>query len=117
MIEPIPISYQLVEGKQVSEQIFKGSLIKLSVKGAEVKIESEEAHTLPRPLGNIKMNLLIINNQEPQSEDIYAKVLDKPATPGNFYLQFTFKPPAEAGMLFKALFQSIRASSSYKEFI
>ncbi|MEA5578179.1 adenylate/guanylate cyclase domain-containing protein [Anabaena sp. UHCC 0451] len=111
LIEPIPISYQLVEGKQVSEQISKGHLIKLSEKGAEVQIEPGDADALPRSLSNIKLNLLMNNNQNQQSEDIYAKVLDKPATSGNFYLQFTFKPPAEAGILFQALSQSIRVNS------
>jgi adenylate cyclase len=111
LIEPISITYQILEGKQVCEPIFKGSLIKLSEKGAEVQIELGNADTLPSPLSNIKLNLLMTNNQNQYSEDIYAKVLDKPATPGNFYLQFTFKPPAEAGIIFKALSQSIRGNT------
>lgn len=108
LIAPIPIIYQIVDGKQVSANIFKGHLIKLSDQGALVQIENTDLDTALPNFINIKLNLLIDGNQEKLSEDIYAKISDKPATPGNFYLQFTFKPPAEAGILFKALSQSIK---------
>lgn len=105
--EPIPITYQIVNGKEVNEQIFTGCLIQLSEKGAEVQITPENADHIPKSLTNIKLNLLINNHQNQPSADMYAKVLDKPATSQTFYIQFTFKPPAESGILLQALSQSI----------
>ncbi|NET01795.1 MAG: adenylate/guanylate cyclase domain-containing protein [Sphaerospermopsis sp. SIO1G1] len=109
--EPIPISYQILEGKNVSNQIFAAYLIKLSETGAEVKTELANSDPLPAPLSNIKLNLLRINNQKQTSEDIYAKILNKSANPSHFYIQFTFKPAAEAEILFQYLQKSIIANN------
>lgn len=111
---PIIINYQIVAEKQVSEQIFTGRIIQLSEQGAEVQINS--GYPLPA-LSNLKLNLLSVNHQDQKSEDIYAKVVDKPANPGNFYLEFTFKPPVETDILSQALAQSMRDSSQSKELI
>jgi len=40
LTEEIPVSYFLMEGSQLNEEIFKGSLTKLSSKRAEVRLES-----------------------------------------------------------------------------
>jgi PAS domain S-box-containing protein len=40
LTEEIPVSYFLAEGSQLNEEIFKGSLTKLSSKRAEVRLES-----------------------------------------------------------------------------
>ena len=40
LTEEIPVSYFLAEGSQLNEEIFKGSLTKVSSKRAEVRLES-----------------------------------------------------------------------------
>ncbi|MBD2042915.1 CHASE2 domain-containing protein [Microcoleus sp. FACHB-672] len=99
LMEELPIQYTLLEGKDVSDKLFQGSLVKLSAKGAEVL--SQEL--VPAPLSNIKLNLL-----KEAGEDIYAKVIEKPADAGRFYIQFTAKPPTVAAKL-DALYKSLEA--------
>ncbi len=92
--EAIPIRYAILDGKHVNDSLLQGSLVKLSLKGAQVHSHSLEGRTLPEPLSNIKLNLLTSTNQTEANLDIYAKVLEKPAEPGSFYLRFTAQPPA-----------------------
>jgi adenylate cyclase len=91
--EPIPVHYMILEGKHVSETMFKGRLVKLSPNGAEIYYENEEQQGIPARLSNIKLNLLTPNKPGEVSEDIYAKVLQKPTDIGNFYIRFTAKTP------------------------
>jgi adenylate cyclase len=88
LAEAIPLQYAVLDGKHVSEVMRKGSLVKLSAKGAEINSQ----HTVVA-LSNIKFNLLSFNGSESASEDIYAKVLERQADPGNFYIHFTSLPP------------------------
>jgi adenylate cyclase len=74
--------------------MLKGSLVKLSAKGAEVSSQTSVV-----PLSNIKFNLLTLNNLESVSEDIYAKVLEKETNNGNFCIHFTSLPPDVESML------------------
>ena len=94
LAEVIPIQYAILDGKHVSEIMLKGSLVKLSAKGAEVRSQTSVV-----PLSNIKFNLLTLNNQESVSEDIYAKVIEKEANNGNFCIHFTSLPPQIESML------------------
>ncbi|NEP00622.1 MAG: adenylate/guanylate cyclase domain-containing protein [Symploca sp. SIO2E9] len=98
LADKIEIQYKLMDGKHVSGSLFKGSLVKLSTKGAQVSSEHVGEQSLPPGLSNIKLNLL---NEPPGeiSEDIYAKVLDKPSTKGCFYIHFTAKPLTVAARL------------------
>jgi adenylate cyclase len=91
--EDIPLQYTIIDGKHVSDAIFKGRLVKLSVKGAEIRVEHQEGNFLPPGLSNIKINLLTPHAPTKVSEDIYAKVLEKSAEQGNFYIHFTAIPP------------------------
>ncbi len=108
---PIPgiiaIQYTFLEDKHISETIYKGSIIELSAKGAKVRTENAVTGSLPPAQTNIKLKLLAPNLPPALREDIYAKVFDKSAENGSFYLHFTAKPPAIQAKL-DALYQSIK---------
>ncbi len=91
--EPIPIHYTILEEKHISKTIFKGSLVKLSTKGAEIYSENKEEGCIPPGLSNIKLNLLTPKKAGELSEDIYGKILEKQTDTGNFYIRFTAKTP------------------------
>lgn len=110
--EPIPIIYQLLAEKQVSAGVLQGNIIRLSEKGAQVKLTSENANFVPSPLSNIKLNLLFTDSQDMISRDIYAKVSGKKADAGSFYISFTFTPTVEAGLLSQTLSQSLNTCKS-----
>jgi adenylate cyclase len=108
LVEEIPIQYALLDGKNVSDTLFKGSLVELSAKGAKVQADIVGEDNLPSALTNLKLNLLTSNTPAEVSEDIYAKVLEKPAQKGSFYIRFTGTPPA-VQMRLDVLYQSISA--------
>ncbi|HBY79439.1 MAG TPA: hypothetical protein DEG47_21120, partial [Cyanobacteria bacterium UBA11148] len=112
----IPVQYTIVEGKNICDSLVQGSLIKLSARGAEIRLKNVEQNLLPSPLSNIKLNVLKIGEDVEISEDIYAQVLDKPGTLGSFYIHFTFKPPSVAVRLLEALTESLRRLRSYSDF-
>ncbi|MCL2926101.1 MAG: hypothetical protein MGF17_16220 [Trichodesmium sp. MAG_R04] len=87
------IQYIILEGKHIGENLFSGSLVKLSAKGALVKSDSQETNSIPSVLTNIKINLFPSNNLGAIAENIYGKVLDKTVGSGYFYILFTSKPP------------------------
>ena len=105
--EAIPIQYNVLEGKDVSDRLFKGSLVRLSANEAQIRTENGEGQGIPAGLSNLKLNLLTPNKPAEASEDIYAKVLDKPAEKDSFYLHFTSKPPNVAAKL-NSLYNSIK---------
>lgn len=94
LVDPIPLHYTFLEGKHVSDIFFRGTLVKLSAKGGEIKSEQ-----FIKPLTNIKINLLMGDKLISVSEDIYAKVLDKLSDDHSFYIHFTFLPPPVETML------------------
>ncbi|MEM1169327.1 MAG: adenylate/guanylate cyclase domain-containing protein [Cyanobacteria bacterium P01_H01_bin.35] len=101
LTEEIPSEYTILEGKHVGENLFCGSLVKLSAKGALVKSDSQETKSIPSVFTDIKINLFPSTNSGAigEDEDIYAKVLDKPAESGYFYILFTSKPPEVTALL------------------
>ena len=104
--QAIQIQYMLLDGKHVGDTIFRGSLIQLSAKGAELKCGKEmDEQFLPSELSNIKLNLLS-QVQEEAREDVYAKVLSKRRGNRSFFIYFTSKPRAVAAVL-DALYQSL----------
>lgn len=105
--------YAVLDGKHISDSLFKGSLVKLSARGAKVHCENAEKYAVPEPLSNIKLNLLVLNNSTQSEEDIYAKVLDKPAEHGSFYIHFTAKPPNIEAM-FQVLYEQAIMSQTSK---
>ena len=84
----IPLQYTVLEEKHVGRTVCKGSFVKLSAKGAEIRVENPV-----EPLSNIKIWLTDINGEE-VSGDLYGKVMDKPADSGNcFSVRFTSISP------------------------
>ena len=88
--QPISLQYTVLEGKHVGENLFSGRLLELSDRSALIGAE-DGTDSLPLVLTNIKLNLKSSDSE--LREDIYAKVLEKPAEPGKFYIRFTSKPP------------------------
>ena len=105
--EAIPFEYAVLDGKDISDILQTGQLIQLSENSALVAINSDETISIPKPLTNMKMNLLITINNAEKSGDIYAKVLEEPAEKNNFYIFFTNKPP-EVGEYFDSIYKSIK---------
>ncbi len=91
--EAIPLQYSIVDGKNISDSLFNGRLVRLSAKRAEVHLDHREGQLLPEPMSNIKFNLLIPTNPPEVSGDIYAKVMKQLEDEGSFYICFTAKPP------------------------
>ena len=106
LAEEIPIQYALLDGKSISDTLFQGSLVELSAKGARVRVSNVGENDLPSELTNLKLNLLTPNSPTEVSEDMYAKVLEKLAEPGSFYIRFTANHPAVQARL-DALYESI----------
>lgn len=97
----IPIQYAMLEGKNVSDTIFKGSLIELSAKGAKVRINSVENNGKAKSNSNIKLNIISPTSSKSVSDNIYAKVTEKSAGKNYFYIVFTSKTPAIEARLSK----------------
>jgi adenylate cyclase len=106
--EEIPLLYLVVEGKQISDTIFKGSIVALSVKGVEIRIEKDSPDSMPPPLSNLKINLLQLAGNPDISEDVYAKVLNRPASKRTFYVHLTYQPPVVATAFRQILTQALR---------
>ncbi|MHC0062193.1 adenylate/guanylate cyclase domain-containing protein [Nostoc sp. UIC 10890] len=89
--QEIPLLYTILHDKQMGNPVFSGRLVKLSAKGAELQVDIP--NVIPAKLTNIKINLFTSKNSTQVSEDIYAKVLEKLAVRGSFYIHFTAVPP------------------------
>jgi adenylate cyclase len=88
--ESIFLYYTILEGKHVGENLFTGEILALSNKGALI-LAITGSESLPTMLTNIKLNL---KSELPEMrEDIYAKVLEKPAKPN---LQWNSNQPDPA---------------------
>ncbi|MCG8366397.1 MAG: adenylate/guanylate cyclase domain-containing protein [Pseudanabaenales cyanobacterium] len=107
LAEAILVRYTTLLGKHVGKTYFQGWLIQLSEKGALVRPDSV-ADAFMLPLTNIKLNLLGKGESTVISEDIYAKVIEKPTEPDKFYIRFTAKPPTVNTQL-NSLYQALKA--------
>jgi adenylate cyclase len=101
--KPLLIHYTFVDGKDVGQQALDGKIIQLSAKGALVEQCGANVGGSIAPLSNLKLNFL---GRSGSSEDLYAKVIEKAADPGFFYLRFTAKPPHISQKL-ETLYQSL----------
>ncbi len=99
----ISLHYVVLDGQNVGNCLQNGNLVKLSEKEAEIEVK-EAGVNLPPPLINIKFNLLWDGIER---EDVYAKVIEKTAENGNFYIRFTAKPPDVSAKL-EALYKSLQ---------
>jgi adenylate cyclase len=88
LAEEIPLSYEIVEANHLGGEMFKGSLTKLSRKGAEARLEN------PVPtLSNLKMHLIGAEGQEMPGA-LYGKVVGTvPGSSTDFSVRFTSVPP------------------------
>ena len=94
LAEAVPFQYAVLDGKHVSDTTMEGKLVEISAKGAKAI-----AATSPKALTNIKLNFLTADDSGQLSADAYAKVLEKPADKGGFYIYFTDLPPEVEKML------------------
>ncbi|WP_353932743.1 adenylate/guanylate cyclase domain-containing protein [Okeanomitos corallinicola TIOX110] len=91
--EPISIEYVIVDGKNIGNSFFKGTVVKLSTREAEICL-AQGIQEPPACLSNLKINLCH-PHKEGEKEDMYAKVLEKESSAiGHFCIRFTAKPPA-----------------------
>ncbi len=102
----LQFNYAFIDGKHISNLVYTGRLVEISNKGAKLRANSSEISAIPEPLSNIKLNLLDPDNVNQPSEDIYAKVLEKTAEPGIFYIRLTAVPPEISAKL-ESLYQSV----------
>lgn len=106
--EQIPLQYTIVQGKHLNNTIFKGRLVKLSTKGAEILAESMEEDSLPLELTNLKLNFSPKDSTAVR-EDIYAKVWKKLPNTSSFWIHFT-AVPVNAQAHLDTLYQSLSNS-------
>lgn len=99
MSEPISLQYSILEGKNVTDQVYYGQFVELSEDGALIHCQHHDSQSIPSSLANIRLNLLKFTSSQKVSGDIYAKVLDKEISQGNFYIRFTAKPPEVSNYL------------------
>jgi adenylate cyclase len=90
LMEQIPFQYVILEGKEVCDRIFQASIVRLSQKEALIYYPGE-IELLPTALTNLKLNLLTSDLEV--SQEIYAKVSDRPSDPNHFYIHFTAMSP------------------------
>jgi adenylate cyclase len=90
----VPLRYTMLEGKHLDGIIFKGSFVKLSDKGGEVRCDH------PVTLwSDIKMRLLGTDGEEIPG-DLYGKIMRKPTDArASFVVRFTSIPPEVATFL------------------
>ncbi|MGL5034856.1 MAG: CHASE2 domain-containing protein [Microcystaceae cyanobacterium] len=96
--QAIALEYAALEEKHISQGKCFGQLVKLSARGGEI-LSNNPLQDVPSALTNIKINLKPNDSDLDLHEDLYAKVLDKVASPGCFSVYFTAKPPQIAKYL------------------
>ena len=103
-----PFTYAIVEGVHLSEELFKGSFLKLSAKQAEARLE----HPVPT-LSNLKMHIIDADGHEIAGA-LYGKVIE--AIPGGrmkFSIRFTSMSPEVATFL-RGLLEKSRAETQLR---
>ncbi|NEQ13228.1 MAG: adenylate/guanylate cyclase domain-containing protein, partial [Moorea sp. SIO3E2] len=108
----IPLTYKILEEKHIGKNLFLGSLVQLSAKGAKVRSYEIIRENFPVELSNISLNILN-QYQAEYSDDIYAKVTSIEPENKGFYIRFTSQPP-EVNKMLDSLYKSINDRSEYK---
>lgn len=112
--EPIVVQYAVLQGKQVNRDLVTAKLIQISAREAEVYLETSNSLT-PPALTNLKINLLPSGEDDfDDSDDIYAKVLEKPAGQNHFFIRFTNRPPKVEKYL-NTLYESLSTGVGIKK--
>jgi class 3 adenylate cyclase len=86
--EPIAVEYAVLEGKQITDSMLGGELVRLSAIGTDLRCELEL-----EPLTNLKLKVMDQNGRHLEG-DLYAKVIDRESAAGTNALRFTSTPPA-----------------------
>ena len=102
---PIILQYSILDGKHISENLLRESLVKLSEKSGLIVIEANN-NVIPGVLANLKINLKL--DSEEWSDNIYAKVVEKSSESGAFYIKFTAKAP-EVEKYFNQLYKTLNS--------
>ena len=90
--EPISLQYQVLEGKHLENTIFTGQLTEISQHCAKITTDSSAQNMNLSPYTNLKLNFYVSSNGERIiSNDIYAKISDRPVEQGSFCIDFTSK--------------------------
>jgi adenylate cyclase len=96
--QEIPLRYTVVEGDHLSGEMFTGSFVKLSTKGAEAHLKNP----VP-PLSNLNMHLIDSNGEEIPGV-LYGKVVGTPSeSPTIFSVRFTSMSPEVETFLHRLL--------------
>jgi len=94
--QEIPVHYQVIQGKQLTGEIFQGCLIKLSANTAELRLQ----HPVEL-LSNLQINLVTGTEKVRGLGDIYAKVVNiSNHSQNQFCVHFTAVPPEIAALLY-----------------
>ncbi|MCG9887253.1 MAG: adenylate/guanylate cyclase domain-containing protein [Cyanobacteria bacterium] len=101
---PIAMTYQLLDGKHVSDRAHPAQLVKISQRGGEIRFGSDDPSTHPTVFGNLLIQVLFEGpggTQRPPSSDgaVYGKVVRLYGSQDRAMVQFTSAPPAIATML------------------
>ena len=104
--DPITLLYAPLEGKHVTEIFSQGTLQQLSNKGGEILAQGAFP-VVPPALTNLKIKLMTADRN--LSDDLYAKVVDKPCAAGSFWIYFTAKPPP-LETHFHQLYESLKSA-------
>ena len=99
---PLPLRYTILEGKHIGADVFNGSLVQLSDRGALIISHQKRKDDVPLELSNIKLNLLDEVTGK-CSDDIYAKVTSVDIEKKSFYIYITAQS-SEVGRQLKALY-------------
>ena len=102
----LSIQYSLLRGKQDSDFLYRGELVKLSHNEAEIKLypENENSNYLPQINTNIKLYLQ--QHQSQTLEESYGKVIGLSKSKSSFKIRFTYRPPtilAQLQMIYESL--------------
>ncbi len=96
LVRQIPLRYTVLDGKHVGREGLGGSIIRLSKKSAEIKLEQAVDN-----LTNLKMNLRDVET-DLIAKDFYGKVIQSSTQSQNTHtLRFTAVPP-EVGTYFQS---------------
>jgi class 3 adenylate cyclase len=93
LTSPWPFDYTVLDGKHVSGPSGRGSITRLSTRGAIVQLSQRV-----ESLSNLKMRLLGLSNQNEAVGDLYCKVVDDEPV-GDVKVRFTAVPTEVADLV------------------
>ncbi len=102
----VPVAISVLEGKQLTDATFAGSLLAASAAAARVRTAEALA-----PMGNVRLRLLDAVGRE-RPGDVYAKVASDPDPSGSYLVRFTSVDPEAAEALRQALAVSLASRPS-----